>query len=220
MNVIDLSRRLSLRALRRLANRYRRQLLGGASMAILAASSILLAVPAMAHDGKATPLAACTTPLVTPCAPAVSPTPAAGVLDYMVTLPGIGTLNITLDATGAVSAASVSGVDPAAFTSVVTTDGDKDKVTVTLTSVTDPTVVYKATVSVKPPAVAGGAPTITAKLKSPEKVDADEAGETAAETAAEAAAEAAEKSSAKPLSAPKGGSDGHHGGGSGGGGND
>ena len=95
-----------------------------------------------------------------------------------------------------------------------------DKVTVTLTSVTDPTVVYKATVSVKPPAVAGGAPTITANLKSPEKEDADEVGETAAEEAAEAAAEAAEHSTAKPVSAPKGGGSGEHHGGSGGGGGD
>jgi hypothetical protein len=220
MNVIDLSRRLSLKAVRRLATRYRRQLLGGASIGVLAASSILLALPAMAHDGTATPLAACTTPLVTPCAPAVSPTPAAGVLSYTVTLPGIGMLNVVLDATGAVSSATLSGVDPAAFTSVVKVDGDMDKVTVTLTSVTDPTVVYKATVSVKPPAVAGGAPTITAKLKSPEKEDADEVGETAAEEAAEAAAEAAEHSTAKPVSAPKGGGSGEHHGGSGGGGGD
>jgi hypothetical protein len=168
MNVIDLSRRLSPRALRRFVNRYRKQLLGGGSLAVIAASSILLAVPALAHDGTATPLPDCssTLPLKTPCAAPVIPTPAAGVSDYSVTLPGVGTLNITIDpATNQVSAASVASVDAAFTASAVKVDGDGDKVTVTLTSVTDPTQVYKVTVKVKPPATAGGAPIITAKVK-------------------------------------------------------
>ena len=173
MNMIDLSRRLSLRALRRLANRYRRQLVGGASMAVLALSSVAFAVPALAHDGKnGTPLAACsaTLPLTTPCAAPVTPTPSATVSDYTVTLPGVGTLSITIDPkTNLVTAASMASVDPAFTATAVKIDEDSDKVTVTLTSVADPSVVYKVSVSVKPPAVAGGAPTITAKVKTPHK---------------------------------------------------
>ncbi len=113
MNVIDLSRRLSPRALRRLVNRYRRRLVGGASLATAAALSVMLSVPALAHDGK-TPLAVCstTTTLNTPCAAPVTPTPAAGVSAYTVVLPGIGTLSLTIDpTTNLVTAASMSSVD-------------------------------------------------------------------------------------------------------------
>jgi hypothetical protein len=171
MNLIDLSRRLSPRALRRLVNRYRRQLVGGASLAAAAAFSVMLSVPALANDVK-TPLAPCngTATLTTPCAAPVTPTPAAGVSSYTVVLPGIGTLSVTIDpTTNLVTAASMSSVDPAFTASAVKIDEDTDKVTVTLTSAADPSVVYKVTVKVKPPETAGGAPTITAKVKTPHK---------------------------------------------------
>src|ERR1700736_1318599 len=111
MDVIELSRRLSPRALRRLAKRYRKQLVAGASLAAAAAFSIMLSIPVLAHDGETkTPPAACdftTLPLTGACSALVTaPTATAG--DYLVTLPGGGTLTITVDATGAVSSAAVS----------------------------------------------------------------------------------------------------------------
>ena len=67
------------------------------------------------------------------------------------TLPGIGTLNITVDpTTNMVTAASVLGLT--GFTaSTVKIDGDGDKVSVTFTSTTDPSQVYRLSISVKPP---------------------------------------------------------------------
>lgn len=181
MDQLDLSRRLRPRALRRLANRYRRQLIGGASLAAAAAATIVLAAPALAHDGlrTPTPLAACsaTVPLTTPCSAAVT-APATTAGDYTVTLPGIGTLTITIDANSVVTGATVSGLT--GFTaSTPKVDKDGDRVTVTLTSTTDPNQVYKLKVAVKAPATAGGPATVTAKVKAVEKKDADEANEAA-----------------------------------------
>ncbi|MDQ6918942.1 MAG: hypothetical protein M3Z98_06250 [Candidatus Dormibacteraeota bacterium] len=211
MNLIDLSRRLSLRAVRRLANRYRRQLVGGVSLTGAVAFSIMLAVPAIAHDGESgTPLAACsaTLPLTTPCSATVTPTPAAGVTDYAVTLPGVGTLNITIDpVTNLITLAKVTGVDPAFTASAVTINEDGNKASVTLTSA-DGTQVYTIKASVKPPATAGGAPTITAKVKTPEKEEADDESEASDADDAPGAA--------KPVSAPRGGGGGEHKGGGGG----
>jgi hypothetical protein len=210
MDVVDLSRRFSPRAIRRLVNRYRRQLVGGASLTAAVAFSVMLSVPVLANDGTATPLAACATPVVTPCAPDI--TSAGGT--YTVALPGVGSLTVMVDPlTGAVSGATVSALT--GFTAgTPTADEDGDKVSVTFTSTTDPTVVYNLSVKGAPPAVAGGPPTVTAKVKTPEKEDADEAGESAAETASEAA----EHSTTSTISAPKGGSGEHHSGSGGGGG--
>jgi hypothetical protein len=203
MDVIELSRKLSPRALRRLARRYRKQLIAGASLAAAAAFSIMLSIPVFAHDGETkTPLAACdftTLPLTAACAGVVTaPTTTAG--SYTVALPGGGTLTIMIDATGAVSSADVSGLT--GFTaSVPVIDKDKDKVSVTLTS-TDGTQVINVNTSVKPPATAGGPATVKAKVKPAEKDDADDANE-ATET----------EGTNSTLSDTKTGGGGHHSGG-------
>jgi hypothetical protein len=171
MTVRDLSRRLSPGAIRRLANRYRRQIVGGVSLAAAAAATVMFAVPALAHDGAKKPLPACssTLPLTTPCAATVTP-PAAPGGNYTVTLPGIGTLNITVDpATNQVTAATVSGLNAGFTASTPKIDADKDSVKVTFTSTTDPNQVYRLKVSVKAPATAGGTPTVTAKVKGAHK---------------------------------------------------
>ncbi len=156
MYELDLSRRLSPRTLRRL-------LIGGASLATAAAATLVLAAPALAHDKTATPLSPCTSPpLTTPCS--ATATPSAG--GYTITLPGIGTLNITLDpTTNAVTGATVSGLDAGFTASAVKVDKDADRVVVTFTSTTNPSQVYKLKVAVKAPATAGAAPTVTAKVK-------------------------------------------------------
>lgn len=211
MDELDMSKRLA--AFRRHAGHYRRQLVGGVSLVGAAAATLMLAAPALAHDGmpKSTPTPCATSgALTTPCA---APVVAGATGAYSVTLPGIGTLNITVDpTTNLITAATFTLLDATFTASAVTINEGGNKASVTLTSVADPTVVYNLKAKVKPPTTAGGAPTVTAKVKSPEKEDADETGE----SAAEAAAEAAEAS--KPVSNPKGG--GEHHGGSGGGGND
>jgi hypothetical protein len=179
MDLIDLSRRLSPRALRRLVKRYRKQLVAGASLAAAAAFSIMLSIPALAHDGETkTPPAACdftTLPLTAACSALVT-APATTAGNYLVTLPGGGTLTLTIDATGAVTGAAVSGLT--GFTaSVPIVDKDGDKVSVTLTSTTDPTQVINVKASVKPPATAGGPATVKAKVKPAEKEEADEPNE-------------------------------------------
>lgn len=168
MNEVDLSRMPLPRALRRL-------LIGGASLAVAAMTAVVVAAPALADDTTTTPtpLPTCgsTLPLMTPCSAVVAP-PVAGV--YAVTLPGIGTLSITIDPiTNAVTVASVSGLT--GFTaSAVKVDGDRDKVAVTFTSTTDPAQVYRLKVSVKAPAMVGGAPTVTAKLKGAPKKEGED----------------------------------------------
>jgi hypothetical protein len=168
MDKLDLNWRPSPRDLRRLV-------VGGVSMAV-AAASLLTAAPALAHDDKApTPLPTCsaTLPLTTPCSAAVTTT-ATG---YSIVLPGIGTLDITVDPlTNKVTAASVSGLDANFTASAVKIDKDSDSVAVTFTSVSTPTQVYKLKVGVKPNAT--GAPTVTAKVKgAPKDDDGDEAHE-------------------------------------------
>jgi len=84
MDLIDLSRRLSPRALCRLAKRYRKQLVAGASLAAAAAFSIMLSIPVLAHDGATkTPPAACdftTLPLTAACSALVTaPATTAGL---------------------------------------------------------------------------------------------------------------------------------------------
>lgn len=166
MDKLDLNWRPSPRDLRRL-------LIGGVSMAA-AAASLLTAAPALAHDGTPTPLPTCsaTLPLTTPCSAPVTTT-ATG---YSIILPGIGTLDITVDpATNKVTAASVSGLDANFTASAVKIDKDGDSVAVTFTSVSTPTQVHKLKVAVKPNAT--GAPTVTAKVKGAPKDDGDEAHE-------------------------------------------
>jgi len=211
MDLVELSGRLSPRALRRLVRRYRKQLVAGASLAAAAAFSIMLSIPVFAHDGETkTPPAACdftTLPLTSACAAMITaPTTTAG--DYLVTLPGGGTLTITIDATGAVSGATVAGLT--GFTaSVPTVDKDKDKVNVTLTS-TDGTQVINVSASVKQPATAGGPATVKAKVKPAEKEDADDANE-----ANEANKPADNESANNTLSDHQGGGGREHGGGGG-----
>jgi hypothetical protein len=126
-----------------------------------------VAAPVLAHDGPKPPAPACgsTLPLTTPCTPTVvAPATAGGA--YTVTLPGIGTLNFKLDpATNAITSATVSGLSVNFTASTPKIDGDADKVTVTFTSTTDPTQVYRVTVKVKDPATAGGPPVIKAKVR-------------------------------------------------------
>ena len=162
MSEIDLSRVLTPRAVRRL-------LIGGASLAAAAGAVLVLAGPALANEGSTleeapAPLAACasTLPLTTPCSVDVIAGAMSG--DFVVTLPGVGILNITVDpTTNKVTAASVNGLT--GFTATrVKVDGDGDRVSVTLTSATDPSQVYVLKVAVKPSAT-GGAITITAKVK-------------------------------------------------------
>jgi hypothetical protein len=216
MNLIDLSRRLSPRALRRLAKRYRKQLVAGASLAAAAAFSIMLSIPALAHDGETkTPPAACdftTLPLTAACAALVTP-PAVAVPpttagDYVVTLPGTGTLTLTIDASGKVTGAAVA--IPGYTFSVPAIDKDGDKVSVTLTKSGDPTQVIKVTASVKAPATANGPATVKAKIRPVEKEDADEANE-ANETPK--AADPANTLSDHKLGGGGGGGEHHHGGG-------
>jgi predicted secreted protein len=167
MDRLDLNWRPSPRDLRRL-------LIGGVSVAS-AAAMLLTAAPALAHDGTPTPLPACssTLPLTTPCSAPVTTT-ATG---YSIILPGIGTLDITVDpVTNKVTAATVSGLDANFTASAVKIDKDGDSVAVTLTSVSTPTQVYRLKVAVKPNAT--GAPTVTAKVKgAPKDEDGDEAHE-------------------------------------------
>ena len=169
MTEIDLSRVLTPGAVRRL-------LVGGASLAAAAGAALVLAGPALANEGSTpevapTPLAACasTLPLTTPCSVDVTAGAVSG--EFVVTLPGVGTLNITVDpTTNKVTAASVTGLS--GFTATpVKVDGDGDKVSVTLTSTTDPNQVYVLKVAVKPSAT--GAPTITAKVKAGETENED-----------------------------------------------
>ncbi len=171
MNELEEREQLGRRALRRL-------LIGGASLAAAAATTLMLAAPTLANETPKPPLPACgtTLPLTTPCSAGVTP-PATPGGSYVVTLPGIGTLNITIDpTTNMATAASVSGLT--GFTaSTVKIDGDGDKVSVTFTSTTDPTQVYRLSVSVKKPATAGGAPTVTAKVKTAHKHHDDETNE-------------------------------------------
>src|ERR1700730_12456316 len=210
MDLFDLSRRLSPRALRRLAKRYRKQLVAGASLAAAAAFSIMLSIPVLAHDGETkTPLAAChftTLPVTAACAGVVTAaTTTAG--DCMIARPEGATLSLTIDGTGAVTGAAVAGLT--GFTaSVPVIDKDGDKVTLTLTSTTDPNQVINIKASVKPPATAGGPATVKAKVKPAEKEEADEANE---------ASEANEPADAptNALSDHKGGGGRQHGGGGG-----
>lgn len=171
MNELEVREQLGRRAWRRL-------LIGGASLAAAAATTLVLAAPTLANSTPKPPLPACgtTLPLTTPCSAGVTP-PATPIGSYVVTLPGIGTLNITIDpTTNKVTAASVSGLT--GFTaSTVKIDGDGDKVSVTFTSSTNPSQVYRLRVSVKPPTTAGGAPTVTAKVKAAHKHHEDETNE-------------------------------------------
>jgi hypothetical protein len=202
MTQIDLSRVLTPKGVRRF-------LIGGASIAAAAGAAVVLAGPAFANESTSpeappTPLAACasTLPLTTPCSVDVTAGATAGT--FMVTLPGVGTLNITVDATtNLVTAASVTGLT--GFTASTPAIGeDGNRVSVTLTSTTDPNQVYVLKVAVKPPATAGGAPTITAKVKAGEKeeTDADDQNEQSGDH---------EGGNGAALSAPKG----HHQGGGG-----
>jgi hypothetical protein len=209
MDVLDQSRPLSLKALRRLARRYYKQLLAGGALAVAATFGILVSMPAFADDGETkTPLAACdftTLPLTSACAAMVTAPLTGTAGDYLVTLPGGGTLTIAVDATGMVTGATVSGLATGFTASVPTIDKEDNKVSVTVTSPTGAVVDVHA--SVKPPTTAGSPATVTAKAKPGETEDAEEATETA------------ESSSA--LSEHKGAGGGeHHPTGGGGGGGD
>jgi hypothetical protein len=198
MDIPDLSRRFTPRALLRLAKRYRKKLIAGGSLVVAAVFAVMLAIPALADEGETkTPPPACdftTLPLTAACA-AIVTAPAATAGDYFVTLPGGGTLTISIDGTGVVTGATVAGLT--GFTaSVPVVDKDGDKVKVTLTS-TDGTQVINVSASVKPPATPGGPATVKAKAKPGEKEDADEANEAA-------------EGSGSTLSEHKGGGGGDH----------
>jgi hypothetical protein len=151
---------------RRVPRRLRLSALRYVAIAV-AVGAAAIAAPVLAHDGSKPPAPACgsTLPLTTPCTPTVvAPTTAGGA--YTVTLAGVGTLNFKLDpATNTITSASLSGLSVNFTASTPKIDGDADKVTVTFTSTTDPTQVYRVTVKVKDPATAGGAPVIKAKVR-------------------------------------------------------
>ncbi len=141
--------------------------------------AVVLAAPAAATGTSTTgstptPLASCgtTLPLTTPCTPAITaPTTAGGA--WTLTLPGVGSLVFTVDpATNQIVSASVSGVETK-FTASLSVDGEDGKVaaTFTSTSTTAPTQVYTIAAKVQAPATVGGAPTVTAVVKSAEKED-------------------------------------------------
>ena len=136
--------------------------------------AVVLAAPAAATGTPTpgptpTPLADCTTPPVTtPCTPGV--TTAGGV--WTLTLPGVGSLVFTVDpTTNQIVSASVMGVATAFNASLASVDGEDGKVSATFTSKTDPTQVFTIVAKVHEPATAGGAPTVTAVVKSAEKED-------------------------------------------------
>jgi hypothetical protein len=201
MDVIELSRKLSPRALRRLARRYRKQLIAGASLAAAAAATLMLAAPALADEGEIHPTptpCATSLPLTTPCAAPVM-NPATG--SYTVTLPGIGTLSITVDpTTSLITTATFTLASGTTFTaSAVTINEDNNKASVT---VTDGTAVYTVAAKVKPSATGL---VVTAKVKTPEKEDADETEKPEA------------PNTATPLKSSGGNGGEHHGSGGGGG---
>jgi hypothetical protein len=155
----------TLERARRLPKRLRGKALRFGAIAV-AVGAACIAAPVLAHDGSKPPAPACSTtlPLTVPCTPAVV-RPGEPGAPYLVTLPGVGTLTFTLDATNHITSASVSGLSVNFTASTPKVDGDKDSVTVTFTSKTDPTQIYRVTVRVKDPATAGGAPTIKAKVR-------------------------------------------------------
>jgi hypothetical protein len=160
------SGRSALLAIRRGLRMYRKTLRIALPLAVMGLSSLALASPALANDGakpSLLPTCGATLPLTTPCTPAVT---AGGGGSYSVMLPGIGTLNFTIDpATNLVTAASVSGLSANFTASTPKVDADGDSIKVTFTSTTDPSQVYRVKVGVKPPTTPGGSPTVTAKVK-------------------------------------------------------
>jgi hypothetical protein len=130
-----------------------------------------MAAPALADEAKHSPPPPCgaAPPLTTPCSATVTP-PAAPGGTYSVVLPGIGTLNFTIDpTTNMVTSATVSGLAANFTASTPKVDGDGDKVSVTFTNTTDPSQVYRLSVGVKPPTTPGGSPTFNAKVKGAHK---------------------------------------------------
>ncbi len=147
---------------RRLPRRLRRIAVRSGAIAIAVVAACAIAVPAFAHDGtKPSPTPCSTTaPITLPCAATVNPPASAGA-PYTITLPGIGTLNVTVDANGKITGATVSDLAPGVTASTPTVDSDGDKVSVTFTTAAGQ--IVKLTVKAKPPTTAGGSPTVTAK---------------------------------------------------------
>jgi hypothetical protein len=184
----------------------RRLLIGGGALVAAAAAGLLTAIPAMADESASmTPLVACDSSLTVPCSADV--TGPGSAMDYTVTLPGVGTILVTLDASGTIMTAVVSPLT--GFTaSPAEISEEGNHVSFTLTSTTGPTKVLEVSIKATPSAT-GGTPTVTAKVK---------AGETENETETETETEGAGGTEAKTVSTGKAKSGGgeHSGGGGGG----
>jgi hypothetical protein len=122
----------------RVAQLPRRATIGVGVAAITLIGAFVLAKPASAHDNGSSPRptpAACTTPLTAGvCSPDVADN---GGGAFAVTLPGVGTLNLTVDpSTGLITDATVSGLAANFTASAVKIDSDKDSAKVVITDTT------------------------------------------------------------------------------------
>jgi hypothetical protein len=140
----------------------RTMLRGGLSFALAAGVGLAMATGAFANGAKPSPTPCATTaPITAPCVPNVTNTGSS----YTITLPGIGTLNFTVDqTTGKVTGTPTTSGLGANYTATIKVDKDTDRIVVVFTNSADPT--KSVTLNVKArPGPNGAAPVVKAKVK-------------------------------------------------------
>jgi hypothetical protein len=148
----------------------RTMLRSGISIALAAGVALAMATSAFANGSKPTP-SPCTTPLTTPCAATV--VHGTGT-SYTITLPGIGTLNFTVDqTTGKVIGTPTTTGLGANYTATIKVDKDTDRISVVFTNSVDPTKTVQVVVKTKP-GPTGQPPVVTAKVKAVHHDDENE----------------------------------------------
>ncbi|MGA7912613.1 MAG: hypothetical protein WB682_11215 [Candidatus Dormiibacterota bacterium] len=133
-----------------------------------------MATSAFANGTKPSPTPCATSaPITVPCVANVTNTGSS----YSIVLPGIGTLNFTVDqTTGKVTGSPSTASLGTNYTATIKVDKDTDRITVVFTNSADPTKSVRLVVKTKPGAT-GGTPVVTAKVKAVHHVG-DEANET------------------------------------------
>ena len=151
----------------------RTMLRGGLSIALAAGVGLAMATAAFANGTKPSPTpCAASAPITAPCVPNV----AKAGSSYTIVLPGIGTVNFTVDqTTGMVTGTPTATGLGAGYTATIKVDKDTDRIVVVFTN-TDPTKSVALVVKTKPGAN-GAPPVVKAKVKAVHHDD-DEANET------------------------------------------
>ena len=153
----------------------RTMLRGGLSIALAAGVGLAMATAAFANGGSKPSPSPCagTAPITTPCVA----TPVQAGSSYTIVLPGIGTVNFTVDQiTGKVTGTpTATPLALSGYTATIKVDADTDRLVVVFTN-TDPTKSVALIVKTKP-GPNGTAPVVKAKVKAVHHDD-DEATET------------------------------------------